>query len=38
MMPGDRTAGSRRIKEQDKWAKELFPAVHEQLTGSNKSF
>jgi hypothetical protein len=24
-------AGSRRIKEQDAWAKELFPAVHERL-------
>ncbi|WP_167469584.1 hypothetical protein [Streptomyces rubrogriseus] len=24
-------AGSRRIKEQDAWAKELFPTVHERL-------
>ncbi|GGU10815.1 hypothetical protein [Streptomyces lateritius] len=24
-------AGSRRIKEQDEWAKELFPTVHERL-------
>lgn len=24
-------AGSRRIKEQDAWAKEIFPAVHERL-------
>ena len=24
-------AGSRRIKEQDEWAKELFPTVYERL-------
>ncbi|MFJ8508502.1 hypothetical protein [Streptomyces avermitilis] len=24
-------AGSRRIKEQDTWAKEVFPAAHERL-------
>ncbi|MFE9181684.1 hypothetical protein ACFYN5_36360 [Streptomyces sp. NPDC007126] len=25
-------AGSRRIKEQDAWAKEIFPAAHERLS------
>ncbi|MFB6772670.1 hypothetical protein [Streptomyces sp. NPDC056337] len=31
IMQIDWEAGSRRIKEQDAWAKEIFPAAHERL-------